>query len=410
LVRVLTSVLTPGEFGLYALGWSAVTLTQQTATGPIGQAISRYYRPAVEGGSLPSLYAATVRLVAASVALIVVLTATVAGILSLLAPQFIPLGLMIGCYLAVSSPNTAIDSLFMAARQRKLVAVQQAAAQWLRCGFVIAAVYIWGRNATSAVAGMTVGTIPILALQLFFLRCSRLQSIGQPDVAARDACLRNMMSFGLPFCAWGLFTWAQLASDRWALAFLVDASATGYYNAIYQVGFYPMLLIGGILISVVLPYMYELAGDSTDPARTKLAHSLLLKVCTGFATVTVVAFIAAGSLHSLFCQAVLGSAFRSQSSLIPIAVLSGGIFVTAQILSLIHSIDMTTKRLMPPKILIAGFGVAANAIAAHSFGLRGVLLAGLAASLAYLLAIVCVSQRALLDASGWRVRGTKRWS
>src|SRR5438874_2297495 len=56
-----------------------------------------------------------------------------------------------------------------------------------------------------------------------------------------------MRGYAWPFAAWGIFTWMQTASDRWALQGR-GTSEVGFYAALYQLGYYPMTLLSGFLV------------------------------------------------------------------------------------------------------------------------------------------------------------------
>jgi O-antigen/teichoic acid export membrane protein len=201
-----------------------------------------------------------------------------------------------------------------------------------------------------------------------------------------------MWLYAWPFAAWGVFTWAQLASDRWALQAFTSTAMVGRYAVLYQVGYYPLTLLSGLLMQLAVPILFSRAGDASQPER--LAHTRQLNQFLVVATIgiTLVVSIAAVFLHDWIFSILVAPSFRDVSYLLPLMVLTGGLFALGQTGSLLFLTGTTTHRLVSPKVATAVLAVALMIAGAKTWGLVGVVGAGIAHTLVYAIWVLCLWQ------------------
>jgi len=387
-IRLLTQALSPVSYGELALALTVATLAQQVVLGPVAGAMLRFFAPAHEAKQLHSYLKGSRRLLADGTGVVLAL-AVLSGLALFLSGQTKWLSLLVGAFLysLLSGYCAALDGIQNAARQRAVVAWHQGLGQWLRFSMALAIIAIWGARSSAAMLGYTIATSAVLASQIFLFR-RKIVSMLSEQSASRDAVAscwtRPMRGYAWPFVIWGLFTWAQMASDRWALQLCGPPSAVGLYAAVYQLGYYPMILLSGFLSQLVLPILFGRAGDGTDKDRLAGSHRLNRLIFSSSMLLTLMGGLVAWTFHRQIFAMLVAPEYQQVSPWLPAMVLAGGLFAAAQVAGLTLLSEVDTKRLIAPKIVTALLGVGGNLVGAFWFGLPGVVCASVLFSMTYL--------------------------
>jgi O-antigen/teichoic acid export membrane protein len=391
-VRLLTGVLSPEVYGELALGMTLVALVNQIVIAPLCCApAGRFFASAREKDELTS-FLTVLRKFFAQATGIVLLIAIVGCLLLLLTGQFkwLWLGIAAFGFALLSGYNSILDTLQNAARQRLIAAWHQALASWGR--FLMAVGMVLWLGATSAVAllGYGLATLLVLGSQWWFFR-RMLQPAG--DAPATDDGLiqrwqKQMFTYAWPFAAWGVFTWAQAASDRWALQMFVSTRDVGLYAVLFQLGYYPISLLSGLMVQLVTPIFFQRAGDATDASRMRRIYTINWQLTIITLILTGIATLFASALHGFIFRWLVAPEYRDISWLLPGMVLAGGLFATGQFVSISLFSETETRIFIIPKIATAIIGVLLNIIGAARFGVSGVVGACVIASSVYMLWIL----------------------
>ena len=256
-VRLLTDAIPPQVYGELALAMTAATLVNQIILGPLSNAYSRFYAPAEEAGELGSYLSSVARLtVWGGLAIISVAFAAMVAFTSLGYATWISLLAATIVFAIVSGCNSIMDGIQNSARHRSVVALHQSIGTWLRFLCAVWLVGAIGIKSTVAMWGYCLGALLVIASQAFFferriIRCSNHLELAP---AKRTRLWRSkMFSYAWPFSMWGVVTWLQLSSDRWALQMFGNTQEVGLYAVLYQLGFYPLMLLSGIVSQLVAP-------------------------------------------------------------------------------------------------------------------------------------------------------------
>ena len=395
-IRLLTQALSPASYGELALGMTAASLTQQVVLGPAAGAILRFFAPATEAKQLGDYLKASRRLLAEGTLLLVAI-ATVSGLALLLFGLVKWLVLLLGAFLfsLLSGYCSAVDGMQNAARQRAVVAWHQGIGQWLRFSLALVLIAAFGASSSAAMIGYAIASAVVLGSQIVLFRRKILAMLPAQSFPAQDGAsdwIRPMRGYAWPFAAWGIFTWMQTASDRWALQGR-GTSEVGFYAALYQLGYYPMTLLSGFLVQLVSPVLFSRAGDGTNPDRMAQSHRLNRVLWLSSLGLVVAGAILASLFHREILSIFAAPEYREFSPLLPLMVLSGGLFAAGQIAVLSLLSGANSQRLIAPKIITALLGVLLNLGGAFWLGLSGVVYAGVAVSLIYLVWIVMLVKR-----------------
>lgn len=385
-VRLLTSVLSPDIYGELVLGVTLAVLIDQTLLGPLSNAALRFFSPAKESNEFASFLVALRRLLIKATGVGLLL----GGILYTIAlvigsSNWYWLGVASTVFALLSGYNAALSNMQNAARQRAVVAWHQALASWGR--FLLAVVFVLWFGATSAIAmaGYLIANLFVLLSQSWFFRRTVLSKDDSlvPDVNSVRRWESQMVMYAWPFATWGLFTWGQLASDRWALQLSASAQEVGLYAVLYQLGYYPVTVVTTLVMNLVAPIFFEHAGDGSEPSRVRHVYSLNWRLTKITLALTVSFTLLSFPLHKAVFQIFAAEDYRAVSWLLPGMVLAGGLFASGQFVSIDLLADAKSRSLLLPKIVTALIGVILNLAGAALFGIPGVVAAAILFSASY---------------------------
>jgi len=387
-IRLLTNLLRPSSYGELALGMTAAMLVQQVVLSPISVAALRFFAPAQEANQLrPYLQGIRELLAKGTVTLLGIIGVFGIGLWAFSQTKWLELILAAFVFSLLSSYSSVLESIQNAARQRAVVAWHQGLGQCLRFLTAVVFITILGALSSSAMLGYALAAAIVLGSQMIFFRYTIFPLSSSQSVVQKDSVenwTKQMRGFAWPFATWGLFSWAQISSDRWALQAFGTTSDVGLYAVLYQIGYYPITLLSGFMVQLVSPVLFNRAGDGTDPARMNHTHRLNHILVSGSILLTAFGTVVAFLLHSQILTLLAAPEYRAVSALLPLIVLSGGLFASGQVASITLLSGLNTQDLIPPKIVTALLGVLLNFVGAHLFGVRGVVFAGVIFSLLYL--------------------------
>jgi O-antigen/teichoic acid export membrane protein len=202
-----------------------------------------------------------------------------------------------------------------------------------------------------------------------------------------------MLVYSWPFSAWGIFTWLQQSSDRWALEIFTSTQEVGFYAVLFQLGYTPIALATGLAITFLGPILYQRSGDASDHSRNANVHRLIWRITIFCLLITLMGFLFALGLHTLIFRLLVAVEYRAVSYLLPWVVLAGGIFAAGQMLSLKLMSEMKPATMIRAKIITALLGVLLNIYGASVGGLQGIVVALVAFSAIYLSWMVWLAYR-----------------
>jgi O-antigen/teichoic acid export membrane protein len=390
-VRLLTGLLNPAEYGELALGITIATLVNQTILGPLSQGVLRFYSPAIEKNDLGGYLYSVKRLV--SISAIVIGCLMLIGLASLILTgqyQWIALTISSLIFATISGCNSILSGIQTAARQRSIVALHQGIESWLR--FLVAVVLItwFGSNSTVAMIGYVLGVTMVLCSQsVYFFKAVPTSSSW---INGQINWQEKIWQYSWPMSVFGIFTWLQLVSDRWALGLFRTKEEVGMYAALFQLGYYPISMTTGMAVQFLAPIFFQRSGDGKDIQRNANVSSLGWRL-TGLALgLTAIAFCGTLLLHVQIFQIFVAPEYRQVSYLFPWMVLSGGVFSASQTIALNLLSKAKTYTMMPIKITTALLGILLNLIGGYSYGTLGIVIASVMFSIACFFSMAALSK------------------
>ena len=387
-VRVLTGMLNPAAYGELALAVTVATLVGQTIFGPLGNGVMRFYAPAVEHGDFPGYLSAVTQLVITATWIIFVLIPCAAAVLFFVDRRdLIVITSAALLFALVSGYNSVLTGIQSASRQRAIVALHQAMEAWVRFLFAAALLPWFGGRSSIAMAAYAFAALAVLTSQFLFFR-KRIELTDSRD--AGQAWRQQIWRYSWPFSTWGIFTWAQLSADRWALQIFGRTSDVGLYTVLFQLGYYPISIAIGIAMQFLTPIFYERSGDAKDTRRQTAVSNFSRRLMLLTLAATAAAFLLASTVHALVFAVFVSKDYARMSYLLPWMILAGGIFAAGQTVALNLMTQMRTEAMAVAKISTAVLGVAFTFLGAYWYKTPGVVIAAVSFSVLYLLWMVVV--------------------
>ena len=374
LVRVLTEYLEPAQYGQLALGLTVAGLVNQVVMGGVTAGIGRFYSIAAEKNDLSGYLHASRRLMGyATAAVAAIALVLMAGLLWLGYSQWMGLAAAALLLSLLSGYSTSLSGIQNAARQRSIVAFHGGLDAWLKILLAVGVMLWLGSSSTAVVMGYALSSLLVTGSQLFFLRRLIRPQGKEPRVSENWG--RQIWAYSWPFSAFGVFTWMQQISDRWALQTFASGYEVGLYAVVFQLGYVPIGLATGMAMSFLGPILYQRSGSAADHTRNISVHRIAWRITFVGLFVTALAFFFTFLLHEWIFHLLVAAKYHAVSYLLPWMVLAGGIFAAGQMLALKLMSEMKSAAMTAAKIVTAILGVGLNIYGATQFGLKGVVAA-----------------------------------
>lgn len=391
-VRLLTSMLSPEIYGELALCISLVMLVFYIVGETFSELTMRFFTPAREQEWLADFYHGVQTYFFKIIAFVLVLGLLMLLLLALTGNiKLVTVGVPILLFSLFSSANGLIEGIRNGARDRKVVAFHQALFQWLR--FLLAAMFIWlaGASATFALWGYAFASLLVVISQIYFLRCAEFYSSMRLKRNSEKGFqyVRTMRNYARPFLIMGGFTWLLSFADRWALSLFCPMSEVGYYAALYQVGYFPMIFASRILLQLVSPVLYERAGGTDYDERMDGLNRFNKRLTLFVLGLSFALWVLLHQIHRLVFALFVDQDYQIVSYLLPWTVLSAGIYAAGSIPLVSVLSRFESDRILPMKIGTTLLGVICYLTGAFFYKLEGLVFGGLVFSFIYL---ICASK------------------
>ena len=380
LLRLLTTIMTPDEYGRLALGLTLAGLVGQAMTGGVANGIGRFRSIAVESGGLGDFVHAARRMAIRTGGLVLASGLLLAGALFLVGrPEWAWIVVWTVPFATFSGWNQMLLAYQGAARRRPIVAVFSALEQWLRlpAAWLLAT---WFRpDAATMIAALSVASLAAVVAQ-----APLVERAGSRSPEAERDWIRRMNAFARPFMLFGIFTWMQQASDRWALEAIASTRDVAAFAVLFQIGYAPLSMLSSLAMSVIGPVLYQRAGDAASAERIRRVRATIRRLCGGVLLLTAIGTAAGFFLRDFIFALLVGPEFRDAAPLLPWMVAAAGLFAAGQVLSLGLMAEVDTARLIRPMIVNALVGVVLYVVCAAWAGVTVVAIDSCVFGLVYL--------------------------
>ncbi len=395
LVRVLTQYLSPSQYGELALALTIANLINQVVMCGLISGIGRFYSIAKDSNDLQAYLAQSYSLLrVAGIATLLIGVVLLTGVVMTSHTEWATLVVITIAFSIVSNYNGVFGDIQNAARNRPIVVLNNSLDTILKIVFTFLAAVMLGASSTIIILAYSLSAVFVFLSNKALLK----YAVAPQDLNkhASKGSSRNwqgqIWSYAWPFSTWGIFTWAQQASDRWALQAFATTEEVGVFAVLFQLGYVPIIMLSGLLASFLTPIFFSRAGDASDQTRNVSVHRINLLVTYTLLALTTLAFIITWALHTLIFMIFVSPEFRGHSYLLPWFVLAGGLFSTGQMLVLKVLSEVRPRILLTVKIGTALFGLVLNVLGAWLAGIHGVVAALVTFSVVYVLGMLWLTR------------------
>ena len=348
-IRLLTSFLSTEQYGELALGMTVGSFIYTIFLGPISNGISRYFSLAVRKNETNN-YLEAIRNIIVSISFLILIL-FVLGITFL-----VNIGYSKVLYIAISSVLFGIISSYSnifnaienASRHRRIVALHKGFSTWLR--FLLAALFllVFGISSSNAIIAQATAMIIILLSQsYFFMRNLENKNKNNPlNKNAQIEWKSKIYNFSWPYASWSILGWMGKSADKWGLEFFSGNRFVGFYSVLYQLGFYPMQLIIGLIITFLTPYFYDQAGDGKNKITLKKLYLLGFKIYLFVVLILMIPVIISFNYHEFIFKLFVDPKFHNFSNLLGPLMLASLIRNSTSLFSLLFQATGDNKPLV----------------------------------------------------------------
>ena len=374
LVRVLTKLLDPVQYGQLALGLTIAGLVNQVAMGGVTSGIGRFYSIAIEKCDLRGYLQASNRLMGyatsgvGAIALVIMV-----GLYATRQSHWLGLAGAVLVFAVLSGYNSALGGVQNAARQRAVVALHGGMDAWLKIGLA-AGVVLWiGSSSTAVVMGYALSALLVTVSQLFFLRRLLHRQGGFTDNKTKEDWTKQMWLFSWPTMAGGLFSWGYYASQRWALELFVSTTDVGKFYALAQIAYSPISLVGATLMSMLVPILYARAADPENLQQIANVREIVFKIAALGVGATLLVACITSFWHEAIFKLLVAEQYRDMSVYMPFVVISAGLLQSSLALGSFLPSANRTKEVLPLAIYGQTMTIISNMVLTHIYGIDGLI-------------------------------------
>jgi O-antigen/teichoic acid export membrane protein len=376
-VRLLTTILSPDEYGLLALGASLGMALKNSIGFGLNNSATRFYSIAEKENEFHiywrCLYRIFIVIVLSSIFLNLIIQVS-AVIIKNEELIFWGWSLFWGGLLAL---DMAMEGPLNGARRRIIFCFHRIFFDFSRFLIAFFLVKIFLPQAYYALFGFVIATSVTITSKFYFINRLRVKTTLLKDKEAflYRSFSENFYKYFYPTLAIGFFNWIQLFSDRWAINFFRSESEVGIYFALFQIAYSPALILTGFLSNLTGPLLFGASSnfhDNNSQSNAIKMNLILSCILSGF---YFIMFFILYVFRNLIGVILLGEEFRSHLQLIPWLFLSGGFYAIGQQLFMIPYMKLNLSQPLLFRAIIAILSLSTISIGSMMHGIIGVTFA-----------------------------------
>lgn len=384
-IVLFTRLLTPEEFGRYALAFSVMTLAHVAVFSWLEAAMARFWAAEAPGDGLGAHFASLYRAAFVLAAAFLV----VAGVVLWLWPA----DPLFKIALAAGLAGAPARNLVKLAQERYRAAGEVRKASSLDMAIALGGLAIGLGFALGGFGGaaplLGLGLAPLAALPLVLPDEWRQARTGRLEPAR----LKSYAVYGYPIAASLALTVVLSSTDRFLLAAFMDEAAVGAYHASYSIANRTLDVLFLWLGSAGQPALVmALERGGVERLKAAAREQLSTFLLVGLPAAAGVALVARP-----LAEVLIGEELRvAASQVTPWIALSALLFgLTAYYFGQAFTLGRKTKRLLLAMAIPAGMNVILNLILVPRFGLMGAAWSTAASFGLGLLATMAIGRRVM---------------
>lgn len=278
-IKLLTQWVSPVEFGRFALANTIVLLVGTNVFGPVGQGVMRFWSITGERGERAVFSRLSVKIIHKMSLWILCLGGGSAAAVFFLKGWGWGMLIFMSVAAGILTGWSGVRlSIFMAARERKWVALINTCAAFAKPLAGVLLVYLFIADAVLILVGYVISLcVVVIVCENQFKKLTGTIGQDRPENnPTPDHRLKNELSaFIWPFYIWGIFGWMHQSCDRWAIQTFHGTDVVGAFFVISQLAVYPLVAGSSFLSSFLLPIAYQKAGGRVSGTDFRSATKII---------------------------------------------------------------------------------------------------------------------------------------
>ena len=382
LIKLMTNLLSVESFGYYSLCMTIVFFSRQVIYDPLSIVVAKNcastaYCPQGRTDGFGIVRFVTDRLGLLLFILGVLSAFFVYGVFNRLIGGVVIWSCFV--YLFSNAAQGIYFNVFNSISYRKPAALFSMLDSVLKLVLVSIAFRFFGTEVVSTLIAISAGAFVVFFVIRRYVR-TRF-SLESFSTANLEPMVKHSFKMSLPFYLPVLFGAFKSVADPWILAVFVGLDELAAFNVLLQLGYFPVLLLVGILQTFVAPKIYILCAVQNDVGRAEL-KAFLFNILFVIFIFSCAAFGVAIVMADLIFHLFVGEYYSSLSMYIPVFVVSGALVAVSSVLLLVVIGSFDTSVVGKLMLVTVVAGVVCSFILIISYGLRGAIAGLLVTSLA----------------------------
>ena len=357
-LKIITQTINIDTYGVFIVGMTIALGINQIIFGPLTSGIHRFQSISSSKGIFET-----------QIAILLFITSVIVVTLCIIINYFELIDLdrklisLIFLFSIIFGVKTCLTAVEDANRKRKIVALTRVSEPWLKVLLLFLGMIFFVNDLDLLLFSYIVSSliIMIFLVSRFPLTKIRIKKIKKLKI-------KSIVIYSLHNSIFGIFTWLHLSSDKWILQSLESFSMVSEYNIIYQLGFYPMVLIGAIINQFIAPIFYQNQDANLNVYDKKVIYLSLFIIVVSF-FLSILMFHFENQVLGLF----VSEEYLDFSHLTFWMVIAGGIYSSGHLLTVAFQYKLKTKSLMFGKIITSIFGIFCNILFTFLFSIYGLV-------------------------------------
>lgn len=367
-IPLVSSFLSPEEFGKTSLFLMFLSFSSQLFYGPISNGVNRFYNQACVSGKLDSFYGSIEKIlvvIAAVIILIIILLYEFSNFLEdfsflellliYLVILFFGVYIIFSGVLGVQRERPKQTILEICINSSKILSL------YLLFKFVVVL------NVSVIVSSLF--SLFIAVILLYFLLDYKLIKLKNRFIFT-SFFYSKIIKFAIPFTLWGPFLTGYFLSDRFLIKHFMTLKDLGNYSIQYQLTFSSMQLLTSLISGFMLPILLQ---ENDLKKSFKKTYNNLMYLSFLF---IILGIIGGFFLHE-YGRELLHLFLKKDYDISPVYLLiftlSGGIYGASQILAIKQTLQNKNTKLLFCNIILSLIGICLNYFAIQFYGMDGLV-------------------------------------
>jgi O-antigen/teichoic acid export membrane protein len=350
-LKVLTNLVSPDIFGLFAIVNSIISLIQSSFFLPYGMAVIKYWDSLeISNENLVFTVNKSVKKPFLTCVLLSLFIFTTSKFFDIEFGLILSTGLITG---ALSGYCYILRGVFTSKRKRILVAFLNLARPVVFLLFITTLSRFFQFELGSLLLILVITDLVVLLFHELLFERKLNQKFFQLIVKEKKNNLieNSILQYSKPFIKTGLVGWLSSSSDRWIILMYLNENILGKYLACFQVGYYSVTQISTALTSFLHPITTSLNLKSSEGYKKLIKYCFLSILFMFFISVIYITGIEIFGENLL--TFILGKEYLTLLYLIPLMIIWGFSFSALNIISLIPISSGNSELLPTPKIFFS---------------------------------------------------------